>query len=182
MKIFISWSGSLSENLGESIRNWLPNVIQSVDPYFTSSDVDKGARWLSEITQELNESKLGILCVTPDNISSDWLLFEAGVLSNKLEKTYVCPILFGIKPTDLAGPLKQFQATEFDKDEFRKLINVINERLENQKLHQKTLNVVFNKWWPDLKSDIDKILETHSAPEEPIRSDREIIEEILQLK
>ena len=145
MKVFISWSGPLSEKLGESIRNWLPNVIQSVEPYFTPSDVDKGTRWLSELTEVLNDSKVGILCVTRDNIDSDWLLFEAGVLSKQLKQTHVCPVLFGIKPTDLAGPLKQFQATKFEKGDFRKLIGVINDCLEDGKLPQKNLNTVFEK-------------------------------------
>lgn len=181
MKVFISWSGPLSENLGQLIRDWLPKVIQSVNPYFTPSDVEKGARWLPEITQQLDESKLGILCVTSDNISSDWLLFEAGVLSKQLKRMHVCPILFRIKPTDLKGPLKQFQATEFNMDEFRKLISVINDCQEGHKLEEKTLTAVFNKWWPDLESAIDKVLENSPPPTEPIRSERDIIEEILQL-
>ena len=43
VKVFISWSGPTSEKLGDAIRNWLPNVIQSIEPYFTPADVDKGA-------------------------------------------------------------------------------------------------------------------------------------------
>ena len=181
MKVFISWSGQLSEKLGESIRLWLPNVIQSVEPYFTPSDVDKGTRWLSELSQVLEDSKVGVLCVTRDNLESDWLLFEAGVLSKQLKQAHVCPILFGIKPTDLAGPLKQFQATMFEKDDFRKLIGVINDCLEEKKLPQKTLSVVFDKWWPDLDHEIREILKSPSEPEEPVRQDREILEELLVL-
>ena len=180
MKVFISWSGPLSERLGQSIRDWLPNVIQSVDPYFTPSDVDKGARWLSEITNELNDSTVGVLCVTQDNINSDWLLFEAGALSTKLEKSHVCPVLFGIKPTDLSGPMKQFQATNFEQEDFRKLVSTVNTCLE-EKLPQKTLDTVFEKWWPDLEGEITKILDVNPQSDEPIRSDRDILEELLQL-
>ena len=181
MKVFISWSGPLSQKLGQSIRDWLPNVIQSVDPYFTPSDVDKGTRWLSEITRELNNSMVGMLCVTRENINNEWLLFEAGALSTKLDKTHVCPILFGIKPTDLSGPLKQFQATQFNGGDFRKLINTINSCIGEQKLSQKTLDAVFEKWWPDLENEIKGILDAIPPSDEPIRSDREILEELLQL-
>ena len=181
MKVFISWSGPLSEKLGQSIRDWLPNVIQSITPYFTPSDVDKGTRWLSEITKELNDSSVGVLCITRDNINSDWLLFEAGALSKKLDKAHVCPILFGIKPTDLSGPLKQFQATNFDKVDFRKLINTINGCLGDQKLAQKTLDAVFVKWWPDLESEIKETMNESPSSDKPIRSEREILEELLQL-
>ena len=183
MKIFISWSGSLSGKLGEALRDWLPKVIQSVTPYFTPSDVEKGGRWLSDLTEELNSSNVGILCITRDNLQSSWVLFEAGALSNKLEKSRVCPIIFGIKPTDLVGPLKQFQATEFQKGDFRKLLGTINDSLGEGKLPPKTLDEVFEKWWPDLESVVTDLLNTNedSQPKEPVRTDRDLLEEILQL-
>ena len=182
MKVFISWSGQHSKKLGEALRDWLPGVLQLVTPYFTPSDVEKGTRWSTDIARELSDSQVGILCVTRDNIHSDWLLFEAGALSKSLEKSHVCPVLFGITNTDLAGPLKQFQTTEFEKGDIHRLLGVINGRVKENKLPQKTLDAVFEKWWPDLEATIDQILaEVGKPPEEPVRSDRELLEEILQL-
>ena len=181
VKVFISWSGPTSEKLGDAIRNWLPNVIQSIEPYFTPADVDKGARWFSDIMEQLSHSTVGILCVTHDNIESEWLLFEAGALSTRLERSRVCPLLFGVKPTDLAGPLKQFQATTFSRSDFRKLILVINDCLGEKQLAQKTLETVFDKWWPDLEETIQPILAAGPTLEKPVRSDRNIMEELLQL-
>ena len=181
MKVFICWSGPLSQKLGESLRNWIPNVIQSVEPYFTPSDVDKGARWLSDITKELSESKVGLLCLTQENVHSDWLLFEAGALSKTLSKTHVCPLLFGVKPTDLAGPLKQFQATKFEHKDFQQLMNIINDCMDTGKLQTKTLDNVFQKWWPDLENEVTEILSEAPKSDEPIRSDRDLLEEILNL-
>lgn len=181
MKVFISWSGEHSRKLGEAIRDWLPGVIQLVQPYFTPSDIEKGARWANDISKELSESQVGILCVTRENIHSDWVLFEAGALSKSLDKSHVCPILFGISNTDLAGPLKQFQTTQFEKGDMSRLLGVINSRLGENKLPQKTLDLVFEKWWPDLEQRINSILETVALPEGPLRSDRELLEEILQL-
>lgn len=181
MKVFISWSGANSRRLGDAIRDWLPGVLQMVSPYFTPSDIEKGARWSTDIAKELEESSVGIICVTRDNLHSDWILFEAGALSKRLQKSHVCPILFGITNTDLAGPLKQFQTTEFEKSDFQKLIGVINGQLGDNKLPQKTLEVVFEKWWPDLQTKINEILAEVDQPAEPIRSDRELLEEILTL-
>ena len=53
MKVFISWSGELSKQLGQALRQWLPGTLQSVKPYFTPADIDKGAKWESEISKEL---------------------------------------------------------------------------------------------------------------------------------
>ena len=181
MKVFISWSGQHSKELAEALRDWLPGVLQLVTPYFTPSDIEKGTRWSTDIATELSDSQVGILCVTRNNIHSDWILFEAGALSKSLEKSHVCPVLFGITNTDLAGPLKQFQTTEFAKNDMHRLLGVINNRLGDNKLPQKTLDTVFEKWWPDLEEKITQILAVAGEPQEPIRTDRELLEEVLQL-
>lgn len=181
MKVFISWSGPVSKRLAESIRDWLPGVLQLVTPYFTPSDIEKGGRWANDIAKELSSAEIGILCVTRDNIHSDWILFEAGALSKSLDKSYVCPILFGINNADLAGPLKQFQTTEFTKTDFHKLINVINGRLGDHKLPAKTLDNVFEKWWPDLEEKINEVLTSITIVDGPVRADREVLDEILLL-
>lgn len=181
MKVFISWSGQHSRKLGEALRDWLPGVLQLITPYFTPSDIEKGTRWSTDISTQLSESQIGILCITRENLHSDWILFEAGALSKSLEKSHVCPILFGITNTDLAGPLKQFQTTEFDKDDMHRLIGVINGRLGDRRLPPKTLDVVFEKWWPDLEQKISEILAEAEEPDEPVRSDREVLDELLQL-
>ncbi|PPT75035.1 hypothetical protein XaplCFBP3122_15000 [Xanthomonas arboricola pv. populi] len=181
MKVFISWSGEQSRKYAEAIRDWLPVVLQLVTPYFTPTDVEKGARWSTDIAKELDSSQIGIICVTRDNLHADWVLFEAGALSKSLEKSHVCPVIFGISNTDLSGPLKQFQTTEFEKSEFHKLIVVINNKLGENKLPSKTLDTVFDKWWPDLQVKVDAISRSVAEPSEPVRSERDLIEEILIL-
>jgi len=179
MKAFISWSGSQSKELGEAIRDWLPFILQAVTPYFTPSDIEKGSRWSNDIANELDASSIGIFCITRENIRAPWILFEAGALSKSLDKSHVCPILFGVSATDIKGPLNQFQFTAFNKDDVKRLINTINGRLQDGKLAQKTLDAVFDKWWPDLSDKVSSILDKEDVPTEPLRSDRELIEEIL---
>jgi len=182
MKVFISWSGKDSRKFGEALRDWLPAVLQFVKPYFTPSDIEKGSRWNSEIAKELESSKMGIICVTRENLHSDWVLFEAGALSKSLEKSRVCSILFGIKDTDLAGPLKQFQTTKFNKNDFKKLVSAINANYGENKLQAKVLDDVFEIWWPHLETKVTSIFTKLDQPdEEPIRTDRELFEEILEL-
>lgn len=181
MKVFISWSGDQSKKYAEAIRDWLPAVLQMVDPYFTPSDIEKGTRWSTDIAKELESSQIGIICVTRDNLHADWILFEAGALSKSLEKSHICPVTFGMSSTDLAGPLKQFQTTEFERKDFQKLVSVINARLGEHKLSTKVLENVFDKWWPDLEEKIKAISSRVAESETPVRSDRELIEEILTI-
>ena len=98
MKVFISWSGNKSHKVAMIFREWLPSVIQSLEPYVSSEDIDKGARWSSDIAKELEDSTFGILCVTMD-------------------KSFVTPFLFDIKRSEVNGPILQFQSTVFEKED-----------------------------------------------------------------
>ncbi len=53
MKIFISWSGELSEKVGRALHEWLPNVMHSIEPYLSSENISVGQNWVSQIFQEI---------------------------------------------------------------------------------------------------------------------------------
>lgn len=184
MNIFISWSGEESKQIANLLKNWIPTILQSAKPYFTPSDIEKGSKWESEITKKLNECKVGIICLTSKNTEKSWILFEAGALSNKLEKSRVCPILFGLSNSDLKGPLATFQTTEFNKEDLKKLMKSINSLLEENKIAEQVFEEVFEAFYPKLESNILGILEsseTNDLEVKPKRSDRDILEEILEL-
>ncbi|MFC6098361.1 TIR domain-containing protein [Flavobacterium qiangtangense] len=185
MNIFISWSGENSKEIASALKNWIPKVLQSAKPYFTPSDIEKGSKWETEITKKLNECKVGLICLTSENTEKPWILFEAGALSNKLEKSRVCPILFGLTNSYLKGPLATFQTTEFKKEDFKKLMKSINLLLDENKISDVIFDEVFETFYPKLEEDIKTILETTNVKDvtniAPKRSDREILEEILEL-
>ena len=49
MDVFISWSGTRSGAAAEALRTWLPKVINAIKPWLSLADMDKGARWSSDI-------------------------------------------------------------------------------------------------------------------------------------
>ncbi len=184
MEIFISWSGTTSQQIAEELHNWIPKVLQFVKPYFTPSDIEKGTKWESEITSQLNKCSIGILCLTIENTQKPWILFEAGALSSKINKSRVCPLLFGLNNSDLTGPLATFQTTVFNKIEFKKLIFMINNQFEANKLSDNILEDVFETYFPRLEGKINSIMKLHksnSVEKENKRTDRNILEEILEL-
>ena len=181
-KVFISWSGDLSRKLAETLREWLPGVLQFVKPYFTPDDIEKGSRWGNEISTELSNSNIGIICLTKDNTNNPWILFEAGALSKKFDKALVCPILFNLEPSDVTGPLTEFQATKFSKSDVKKLITTINNTDSQSQLEPDVLNSVFDMWWPKLEEKVKAIIKEEKNVVTPKkRSDRDLLEEILDL-
>jgi TIR domain len=181
MKVFISWSGSRSRKIADVFRRWLPGVLQAVRPYFSPDDVAKGSRWEGEISKELAASRVGLLILTPENMEAPWLVFEAGALAKNLEKSRVCPLLFGVDATDLEGPLVQFQAAKFDRAEIFRLVKMVNVELGDQGLESSVLEQVFNMWWPKLEEEIKGIMREDAAPPEKQRSERDMLVEILGL-
>ncbi|WP_161594630.1 hypothetical protein [Marimonas lutisalis] len=106
----------------------------------------------------MSETNVGIICLTQENFSKPWILFEAGALSKDLDRSKVCSVLFGMENTDLSGPLTTFQTTSFEKSDFRKLMSAINDAGEDRKLDAETFSNVFEMWWPKLETKISKIL------------------------
>jgi len=176
MKVFISWSGSESKKIAEIFKEWLNSTIQSTEPWI-SVDIEKGESWDSKITDELKNSPVGIICLTPDNLDSNWLLFEAGAISSN-DNSKVCTLLWHLKTSDVKPPLDKFQHTELKKDDVFKLLMTINEQLPENKLSDDVLKSTFDVWWPKLDDKIKTIKYSRKKTSE-IRTDRDIIEEVL---
>ena len=66
MKVFISWSGTKSKKTAEVLSAWIRQVIQAADTWI-SSDIEKGARWNEKVSLELEETKIGIICLNKEN-------------------------------------------------------------------------------------------------------------------
>lgn len=185
MKVFISWSGDVSFQVAKVLKEWIPCVIQDVEPYFSSEDIDKGVRWSTDIAKELEMASFGILCVTKDNLESQWLNFEAGALSKAIDKSKVCPLLFRLKPSDISdSPLIQFQMTNVEKNDIYKLFKSINSSLEDAGLDENILEKVFSTFWPKIEKAFNEIedVEVKKQPKDDEQNDNsKILEEMLEL-
>ena len=134
------------------------------------------------MAKELEASEVGIFLVTRENLTSHWMIFEAGALAKKLDKSRVCPILFGVENTHLPAPLRSFQTTPFQEEEMRKLILDTNKALGERKLADSVVNKTFQMWWPDLHRDVATILSDHDqGGDEPDPTEKDMITEILEL-
>ena len=162
IKVFISWSGDTSLKVAKVLKEWIPVVIQNIEPYFSTEDIDKGARWSTDIAKELENADFGILCVTRDNLDSSWLNFEAGALSKAIEKSRVCPFLYDLKPSDISNnPILQFQMTNVDRDDVYKLFKSMNNAFGDNGLEEQRLKTLFELSW----QSIDKALKSITSVE-----------------
>jgi hypothetical protein len=111
-------------------------------------------------------------------------MFEAGALSKYVEKARVVPLLLGLKPAELQGPLAQFQALQATESEVKKLIKGVNQTvIESMEkgLGEIILDESFGLWWPKLKESIDKTQSMKSGVETKARTEKDMLEETLVL-
>jgi hypothetical protein len=177
--VFIAWSGETSYQVARELHGWIPNVLQA-NPWMSEEDIERGSRWNPALASKLEKANFGIICLTPENLDKPWLLFEAGALSKALSG-YVWTLLFGLKKSDVTGPLSQFQHTLIKKEDFRKLMQTINKAMGTKyAITDNILNKAFETSWKELEINLKSIV---ISPESRIkeRSEREILEEILDL-
>lgn len=177
MKVFISWSGERSHALATAICEWLRPILHFAEPWLSSSDIQPGDRWGNEVAKNLQDTNFGILCVTSDNITAPWLLFEAGALAKSIDDGRVIPLLLDIEKSDLSGPLTQFQAEKTDREGIRKLAESLNKAAPNQ-ITAETLSTLFEALWPQLEEKIGEI-PASATPQKKLRPQGEILEELV---
>jgi hypothetical protein len=134
------------------------------------------------LSGELERSNFAIMCLTPENLTSSWLLFEAGALS-KHSDSRVCTYLLDLKPTDVKDPLSQFQHTIANEEQTKQLVTNINTKLAEGQLEPDRLDRTFVRCWPDLRNRLQNIpppTPDSAKPEDPMAKVPEMITEILE--
>lgn len=180
MRVFISWSGERSRRVAELLDDWLQCVIQAADPWMSSKDIDRGALWFSEISDQLANTSIGIICLTKENKLKPWILFESGALAKGISSSRVCTFLIDLKPTDIENPLAQFNHTKPDEGGVWELVRTINLSLKEKALKESTLQKVFETYWKQFEDKFKAILkETPETELEEARSENDILLEVL---
>lgn len=177
LKVFISWSGERSKGMANALRDWLPMVLQYVQPFVSDKDISAGDRWAQKIAGELESANFGIICITPENLSSEWILFESGALSKSMLEGKVIPLLFGLELSDLSGPLSQFQAQKVEQSGLMEVVKAINGVAET-KADEGIITRTVPALWPQLESSLGDIPEI-APTEKHKRPAHEILEEIV---
>jgi hypothetical protein len=180
MKVFISWSGDRSKHVAIAFRTWLRRISPSLQPWVSSVDIQKGFSWDSSIAKELNESRVGLICLTEDNLKSPYLHYEVGAISNVVGSN-VYTFLFGIEEADVHQPLSRFQNTKFEKEDIRLLVRHINLKLLDTNEAAWTddaLEANFDLLYPSLEAELNKA----PLPSQPIpqRTTEDLLEEVLK--
>ena len=177
MRVFISWSGNRSHQVAKALATYLPRIHQRIRPWLSSEDIVKGISWSSEIATVLEQTDIGILCITKESAAAPWLLFEAGALSKKVGHARVIPYLLDVSLAELRPPLSLLNAATANEDETIKVIRTINIALAEEKLEDVILADSFRLWWPRLQETLRAIKPAESRSK-TVTTESQHLEEI----
>lgn len=180
MKVFVSWSGQRSKAVAEIISDWIKCVLQASQPWISTRDIDKGAIWFSEISDQLKDTAAGIVCLTQENKNKPWILFETGALAKGLSTSRVCTFLIDLESTDVEDPLAQFNHTFPERTSMWGLASSLNNCLELNRLDERILRQVFDTYWPQFEENFAKALKDNLPTEISVpRTEDSMLAEIL---
>jgi hypothetical protein len=186
MKVFISWSGARSRIVAEALRDWLPNVINAVEPFVSEEDIDKGAIGTEVIARQLHDATFGIVCLTRDNQTRPWINYEAGALSKVVgdNEARVATVLVDIaSPAGVTGPLSAFQATQIhDRGQMKQLVRSLAKASDDTR-SKEALDALVDLLWTSFASDVaeERLAASGEASTAPARKPEDMFGELLTL-
>lgn len=158
-KIFISWSGGNSKEFAKGLKKVLEEVVFSncnLECFVSDQDIASGSDWWEKIKKELRVCRLGILCITKENLRAPWIYFEAGAMV--AHEVQSIPLLVNCSIDALSStPLKGKQAIDFyDQKKFLKMLSDINKAMEYD-LTENQLNALSKDAYMKLKKELEMV-------------------------
>ena len=138
MSVFVCWSGTRSKIIAGAVQELLLSQKEfelTKDNVFISGGIEKGATWFQSIVEALRKSRVGIVCLTTENLHNPWLHFEAGALTRALDDKagddrILIPLLHGVSAAEMTGPLSAYQATYTSRADLASMMSRVAEVLE----------------------------------------------------
>lgn len=163
-KIFISWSGINSKEIAVALKHSLEQEVFGAFPpadlqcFVSEEDIASGTDWWNKINSELKSCKMGIVCITKENLNAPWLYYEAGAMVT--ESIQVIPLLIGCDFSALTNtPLNGKQAIDFyDSKRFFKMIQDIRSTMDYNFIPKKALDSVSETAYTDLRNVLEPVL------------------------
>lgn len=177
MKLFISWSGEKSRIVAKALKELLSISMQSLDVFFSDTDIEKGEQWNKRLNDELASTHFGIVCLTKENLNSKWINFEAGALSKQVDsRLFILNI--DVESSDVGSPLNFYQATRLNREDIYIMLSSINKAMTNP-LESEKLKLIFSKCYPDFDITTKKILDIKNI--DYSKKNNELIKKIQEL-
>lgn len=153
--VFLCWSKARSREIAHAWESLLPTLVDV--RAVMSTEFTKGRDWWTALRQTLGAARTGVVFLTPENVSSPWLHYEAGALATAMGErdgtlfTYVV----GFDSGTLTGPLASYQSTVATREDTFRLIRDLCAATGRPAPSAEQ----FDAWWLKLAAKLDDVRE-----------------------
>ena len=120
-----------------------------------STEIESGSLWSDELRRRLDSANAGLVCLTPEAVTSPWLHYEAGMLSTAVWTERGEPRFFtyllDLEQRELSGPLSAYQAAPATHDGTAQLVDSL------RRFAGGSAEVKFDPWWRDVSDALERI-------------------------
>lgn len=165
-KIFISWSGDNSKEIAKEIKKSFENKIfkdTGLSCFVSDVDISSGDDWWNKIKKELKKCKLGIVCITKENLKAPWIYFESGAMVAR--ELRVIPLLVncGVKLLRETPIASKHMVDFYNREQFIKMVQNINNNLALTNNSNENLETLAKKEYKNLISRLAPTLKQLKA-------------------
>jgi hypothetical protein len=162
--VFLSWSGSNSKEIAKALKHMFETKVfanEKIRCFVSDEDIASGTDWWNKIKKELKSCKIGIICITKENINAPWIYFEAGAMVARGVPS-VIPLLINCDFNVLKEtPLNTSHAVNFyEFSKFTKMVCDINEAMGYSGKTNDDIAILMKEYYGQLKDDLDQVLMT----------------------
>lgn len=129
-RVFISWSGETSRVVAQGLKDAIESAFarDEVTVFFSRVDIAAGTEWYQAIKDEVENSAVGIICLTPENVSAPWIYYEAGAMTMRYDRpAAVIPLLVNVE-LPARSPLRELHFKTLNREGFISMIETIAQR------------------------------------------------------
>ena len=151
-RLFLAWSGARSYRLAKALASCIRNVF-SPDSVrcFVSWEIEPGSTWYESLERAISESDAVLLCITPENLRSHWMYFEAGSRLGADRQSRIYTYVLGVEPGDVPDPIRRYQGSEATEEGTSRLLQAIGD------VDGPAIESAFSKCWPELDRELDQL-------------------------
>ena len=174
MNAFISWSGKRELLIAKAFKEWLATMAPEISS-FMSPDLPKGQAWFDTLAKELKGAGIAFMCLAPPRVASEWQLVEAGAIWKAAKKGGLFPLSFRVGKGDIPEPVRVFQLTQFDEEDFKRLARDVAKLARPDPAWTPEHEQAFAHSWPKFAERVEAAL---SQPDDGVHTTRGFIHEV----
>lgn len=159
-KIFISFARENSKEIAKALKNVLETKVFAgfnLECFVSDLDIASGEDWWIKIRKELKSCKMGILCITKENLNAPWIYYEAGAMV--AQNLSVIPLLISCDFQALSSTPIKNQATNFyDQAKFLEMLCIIKRKMGFNTLTDDQVKTLGKVAYSNLKTELEPVL------------------------